>query len=235
LTRVLLFDIDNTLLYTGGAGGLAMAQAFEQLYGVPDGFAGIEFSGRTDRFILQAGLDNHGVAGGCEVHLDEFTSLYHALLPDAMNAREGRLMPGFPQLLDALSREPGVRLGLATGNFPEAARLKLQHFGIHGYFAGGGFGEASLERADVVRAAMVALADGALPSSAGLGPSLDQILVIGDTPHDITSALDNGAVAVGVATGSYGVEALRQSGAHLAFEDFSDWQAAAHALLTFRP
>jgi phosphoglycolate phosphatase-like HAD superfamily hydrolase len=203
-----------------------MAQAFEQLYGVPNGFAGIEFSGRTDRFILQAGLDNHSVAGGCEAHLDEFTGLYYTLLPDAMKAREGRLMPGFPQLLDALSREPGVRLGLATGNFPEAARLKLEFFGIHGYFAGGGFGEASLERADVVRAAISDVADGARGSD---------IVVIGDTPHDITSALDNGALAVGVATGTYATEDLRDSGAHLVFPDFSDYKAAARSLLTFRP
>jgi len=226
LPCVFLFDIDNTLLYTGGAGGLAMARAFEELYGIANGFSGIEFSGRTDRWILQTGLDNHGIAGGCEAHLDEFTTLYYALLPDAMNEREGHLMPGFPQLLQALVREQGVRLGLATGNFPEAARLKLEYLGIHQYFAGGGYGEQSLERADVVRAAISDVANGARPQD---------ILVIGDTSHDIQSALDNGVVAVGVATGTYGVEELRQSGAHLTFPDFSDWDAAARDLLTFRP
>lgn len=224
MPRVFLFDIDNTLLYTGGAGGLAMAQAFERLYGVPNGFAGIEFSGRTDRFILQSGLDNHAVSGGCEAHLRSFIDLYYTLLPGALKERAGRLMPGFPHLLDALSGEPGVRLGLATGNFPEAARLKLQYFGIDRYYAGGGFGEASLERADVVRAAIDSVANG-VPA--------EDVLVIGDTPHDVTSALDNGAVAVGVATGSYGVDDLRAGGAHLAFEDFSDWQAAAQAMLGY--
>jgi len=223
--RIFLFDIDNTLLYTGGAGGLAMAQVFERLYGVPDGFAGIEFSGRTDRFILQSGLDNHGISGGCDAHLGKFTDLYYALLPAAMNERQGRLMPGFPHLLDALSGESGVRLGLATGNFPRAARLKLEHFGIDRYFSGGGFGEASLERADVVRAAIDSVANGARP---------EDVLVIGDTPHDVTSALDNGAVAVGVATGSYDVDDLRASGARLAFADFSDWRAAAVAMLGYR-
>ncbi|HSP54312.1 MAG TPA: HAD family hydrolase [Dehalococcoidia bacterium] len=226
MPRVFLFDIDNTLLYTGGAGSLAMAHAFEELYGVPNGFSGIEFSGRTDRWILQTGLDNHGIGGGCEAHLEEFTTLYYALLPDAMKERDGRLMPGFPQLLRALSQESGVRLGLATGNFPEAARLKLEHLGLHQYFVGGGYGEASLERADVVSAAISGVANGARP---------DDVFVIGDTPHDITSALDNGVVAVGVATGTYGVDKLSKSGAHLAFAHFSDWQLAAHALLTFRP
>lgn len=225
MPRVFLFDIDNTLLYTGGAGGLAMARAFERLYGVPNGFGGIEFSGRTDRWILQTGLDNHAIAGGCETRLDEFTSLYYTLLPEAMKEREGHLMPGFPQLLEALAREPGVRLGLATGNFPEAARIKLDDFGMAGYFAGGGFGEASLDRADVVRAAIEAV---------GGGARRDEIVVIGDTPHDVTSALDNGTVAVGVATGTYGVNDLRESGAHLTFADFSDWEGAARALLALR-
>ena len=226
MPRVLLFDIDNTLLYSGGAGSLAMSQAFEQLYGVPNGFMGIEFSGRTDRWILEGGLDKHGVAGGCEEHLDEFTARYYGLLPDSMRERQGHLMPGFPELLDALSGEGDVRLGLATGNFAEAARIKLEFYGIDGYFSGGGFGEVSLERADVVRAAIAAVADGAWP---------EDVLVIGDTPHDITSALDNGVLAVDVATGTYSVDDLRVCGAHLAFEDFSDWRAAAAALLAFRP
>src|SRR3970282_761008 len=120
MPRVRLFDIDNALLYSGGAGSLAMARAFEQLYGVPNGFTGIEFSGRTDRWILQSGLENHGVAGGWEAHLDEFTTRYYSLLPGAMREREGHLMPGFPELLEALSQEAGVCLGLATGNFSEA-------------------------------------------------------------------------------------------------------------------
>ena len=224
MPRVFLFDIDNTLLYTGGAGGIAMARAFEDLYGVPNGFAGIEFSGRTDRYILQGGLDAHGIEGGCEAHLEGFTRRYYELLPGALRGRRGRLMPGFPELLDALSDEPGVRLGLATGNFREAARIKLEHYGLDRYFSGGGFGEWSLERADVVRTAMESVADGARP---------DEIFVIGDTPHDVTSALANGVLAVGVATGGYAVESLRASGAHLVFEDFSDWRAAVERLLTF--
>lgn len=226
MPRVLLFDIDNTLLYSGGAGSLAMARAFEQLYGVPNGFAGIEFSGRTDRFILQGGLDAHAIEGGCEAHLDEFTTRYYSLLPGAMREREGHLMPGFPELLEALSQEAGVRLGLATGNFSKAARIKLGFYDIEDYFSGGGFGELSLERAYVVRAAIEAVADGARP---------EDVLVIGDTPHDITSALDNGVVAVGVATGTYSADDLRGSGAHMAFEDFSDWRATAAALLAYRP
>jgi phosphoglycolate phosphatase-like HAD superfamily hydrolase len=130
-------------------------------------------------------------------------------------------MPGFPELLRALA-DAGARLGLATGNFSRAAEIKLEHYGIAEFFDGGGFGEISLERADVVRDAIHRVANGTPPQDT---------LVIGDTPHDITSALDNGVIGVGVATGNYSAEDLRASGAHAVFDDFADWEAAANALL----
>ena len=201
-----------------------MNRAFHEMFGIDDGFGKIEFSGATDLYIFETGLANHEIAGGASAHLDPFLERYYRHLPLTMVEKEGRLMPGFPELLDALSREPGVRIGLATGNFAEAARLKVEHFGIAKYFSGGGFGEVSHERAAVVKAAIAAVAPDADPAD---------VIVIGDTPRDVASALANGAVAVGVATGSYDVDALRQSGAHLAFEDFSDWRGAAAAMLAF--
>lgn len=221
MPRVILFDIDNTLLYSGGAGSHAMNVAFQQLYGVTNGFARIEFSGRTDRYILATGLSAHGIEGDVATHLKTFTDLYYGLLPASMRERQGRLMPGFPQLLQAL-RKAGARLGLATGNFSEAARIKLEHFGIADYFEGGGFGEEDTERARVVEAAIQAVANGAAPN---------EILVIGDTPHDITSALDNGVIGIGVATGNYTTGELRDAGAHSVYEDFEDWETAARELL----
>ncbi len=218
---VFLFDIDNTLLYTGGAGGLAMNLAFAEMFGIQDGFAQVEFSGRTDRYILQQGLACHGL-GNAEPVLDDFTERYYSLLPRALRERQGYLMPGFPQLLDALASTPGVRLGLATGNFSKAAAVKLEYYGLHGYFSGGGFGEGSLERSVIVRQAIESVGDGA---------SLGEVLVIGDTPHDITAASENGVAGVGVATGSYSTRDLRASGARLVFEDFSDWQASTRALI----
>lgn len=141
MSRVVLFDIDNTLLYTGGAGSFAMNLAFNELFGIADGFARVEFSGRTDLWIFEQGLLEHGIEGA---RLDEFTSRYYELLPEALRQREGYLMPGFPQLLEAL-RDAGAPLGLATGNFSEGARIKLEYYGIAEYFKGGGFGEVSLD------------------------------------------------------------------------------------------
>jgi phosphoglycolate phosphatase-like HAD superfamily hydrolase len=224
--RLLLFDIDNTLLYSGGAGSVAMTAAFSDLFGVDDGFGKIEFSGRTDRFILRSALDAHGIDGDFETQMAAFLDRYYALLPGSLADKQGTLMPGFPELLASLMEVPSARLGLATGNFSEAARLKLDYYGIEEFFAAGsnllgGFGEESIDRADVVRKAI---------ENVGAGVSADHVLVIGDTPKDITAALDNGVTAVGVATGSYTTDELRESGAHMVFEDFSDWRQAAATL-----
>lgn len=223
--RTILFDIDNTLLYTGGAGSHAMNRAFAELFGVDDGFRKIEFSGRTDLFILQSALEHGEIDGSPHEHVDAFVSAYTRLLPESLAERKGHIMPGFPQLLNKL-REAGARIGLATGNFSEGARLKLEFFELAGHFAGGGFGEVSLDRSEVVAVAIREVADGMPP---------EDVIVVGDTPHDVSAALANGAIGVGVATGNYSVEELRESGAHITFTDFSDHESAAEQLLTFEP
>ena len=222
MPRVLLFDIDNTLLWSGGAGGEAMTAAFHDLFDIANGFERVEFAGRTDRYIFAEALRQHQIAGDHDAHLKEMTARYFGLLPDALKEKNGHLMPGLPQLLEHLGQQPGLRLGLATGNFSESAHLKLRHFGIDQFFAGGGFGEESEDRAEVVCLAMQQMADGASPRD---------VLIIGDTPHDISSALANGATAVGVATGSFSADQLRDCGAHLVFEDLGQWQEAATVLL----
>lgn len=221
MPRVILWDIDNTLLYTGGAGSHAMNIAFHELYGVPDGFARVEFSGRTDRWILHSGLTEHGIEGDVATHLETFTDLYYGKLPVSMKERQGHLMPGFPELLQAL-KDGGARLGLATGNFSEAARIKLEFFGIAEFFEGGGFGEVDTERGRVVAEAIRNVANGAKP---------EDVLVIGDTPHDITSATENGVVGIGVATGNFTTEELEAAGARRVYQDFADWETAAQELL----
>jgi len=221
LPRLILFDIDNTLLYTGGAGGLAMNLAFQEMFGINDGFAKVEFSGRTDLYILSEGLRLHGISGGLQAHLEEFLRRYYLHLERTLAECKGHLMPGFPQLLEGLAQHDGIRIGLATGNFRQAAWMKVDHYGIKQYFAGGVFGEASLDRSEMVRSGIETMAAGIAPEG---------VLIIGDTPHDVSSALDNGLTAVGVATGGYSVDQLRESGAQMVFPDFSGWQAAAAKL-----
>ena len=221
MTRLLLFDIDNTLLYTGGAGVAAMNLAFQEMFGVTDGFAKANVSGRTDLYILSEGLRQHGINEGHDAHLDEFLQRYSSHLRHTLGEREGHLMPGFPHLLDVLSQREGVRVGLATGNFSEAAWMKLEHYGIRDYFFDGAFGEESLDRAKMLRAGLRRFAGDVAPRD---------VVIVGDTPHDVSSALANGFVAVGVATGSYTIDQLRDSGADLVFQNFTDWQSAAAKL-----
>ncbi len=221
MTRILLFDVDNTLLWSGGAGGKAMGLAFRDLFDIDDAFGRVEFSGRTDRYILATALRQHGIDGDFDEHQVRFLERYYTHLPQTLREREGKLMPGFPALLDDLSGRPDIRLGLATGNFSHAAQLKLAHYGIDGYFSGGGFGEESEDRAVIVHRAIQRLGEG-LPSA--------ETVVIGDTPHDVSSAKASGAVAVGVATGGHSGEQLKESGADLVFQDFSDWRSAVVTL-----
>ena len=221
MPRLLLFDVDNTLLWSGGAGSRAMGLAFHDLFGIDDGFKRVEFSGRTDRYILAEALRQHGVGGDYAQHEAAFRERYYAYLPQTLREGQGKLMPGFPMLLEDLSRRPGVRLGLATGNFSRGAQLKLARYGIDGYFSDGAFGEESEDRSVVVRRALERLGEGLSPA---------EVMVIGDTPHDVSSAKACDVVAVGVATGRNTVDELRGCGADLVFEDFSDWRRAAATL-----
>jgi len=230
VARLILFDVDNTLLWSGGAGGLAMSRAFRDLFGIDDGFKAIEFSGRTDRYILAEALRQHGINGDYATHQERFLERYYLHLPQTLGEMQGRLMPGFPALLDALAGQSGVSLGLATGNFRRAAGLKLAHYGIERYFGGGGFGEESEDRSVIVRNAVERLSPKATRLGEGAGASGAEAVVVGDTPHDVSSAKANGAVAVAVATGGHTADQLRDSGADLVFEDFSDWRGAAATL-----
>ena len=227
MARLYLFDIDNTLLNSGGAGAKAMTLAFEEIFGVPDAFAGIEYTGRSDIAIFRDAALAHSldVNGPFPELLDRFRESYFSFLPQTLRQNPGRVMPGMPEVLAALQVTPGAHLGLATGNFSLSARLKLEYYGLQRFFQTGGFGEDSDERAKIVARAIERVA--ALAADAGPHSTF----VIGDTPLDVAAALANGVVAVGVATGTFSAEALREAGAGLVFPDFSRWQDVMAALL----
>lgn len=223
MTKVLLFDIDHTLLYSGGAGVRAMDLAFRDLFGPENGFAKIEFSGRTDTAILRDALRLHAIDDDFSTHLERFKEAYFHYLERTLPTTKGGLMPGIASLLEDLAGRDEVLLGLATGNFRRGAELKLGHYHILHHFRDGGFGDDSEDRTQIVRLALQRLAS---------GPKATQrVAVIGDTPHDIASAKANGALAVGVATGKYGLKDLRHSGADVVLPDLSDTGAAIAALL----
>jgi phosphoglycolate phosphatase-like HAD superfamily hydrolase len=218
VTRLVLFDIDGTLLLTGGAGKRAMDRAFADAFGVADAFAEVPMGGRTDRFLIEHALERWGVPITPEA-LDRFRECYLVHLADTIgepgHGRKGT-MPGVAPLLDALAGRPGVQTALLTGNYEAGARIKLTHFDLWDRFAWGAFGDHHAERDALARAAIadaprrgVALAD---PADA---------VIIGDTPFDIACARAAGARVIAVATGGHPLDELQALAPDLAIADLT--------------
>jgi phosphoglycolate phosphatase len=227
IRKLVLFDIDGTLVLTGGAGIRAMNRACEELVGHPHALEGIPVAGRTDRIILtdvvtRAGHDVHD--GLLEQLRDRYIANLRAEIErpgrlqsfESLGARGGikSVMPGIRELLGILEQRDDVFLGLLTGNFKEGARIKLEHFDLWRYFRCGAFGDDAADRNELVpyavdRARQFGLDD--------IDPA--DILVVGDTPHDVACARAVGAVPVGVATGGFTAQQLRDSGADIVYEN----------------
>jgi phosphoglycolate phosphatase len=222
LLTIVLFDLDQTLLRTGGAGVLAMNRAFRELFGIADALADIPYAGRTDPSIFRQALLQHGIDGDFPQLLAHFKERYVWHLERTLWETQGQVLPGIPELLAALGQRPQVALGLATGNFREGARLKLRRYGLEGHFPQGAYGDDAEDRAELVALAARRAAQGREP---------DRVLVVGDTPLDIAAAQACRFTPVGVATGYYSQEELRQAGAALVFPDLGDWQGALSLLL----
>lgn len=222
MPKVLLFDIDGTLVLTGRAGVRAMNRACEQVIGHSNALEGVAVAGRTDWIILHDALR----AIGHEMDEDLFARLrdtYVTLLrEEILLPGEGvkAVLPGVAGLLDALRARPDVFLALLTGNFEEGARIKLEHFDLWRYFKCGAFGDDAADRNALVPFALDRARACGLD---GIAP--EDVFVVGDTPHDVACARAVGAVPVGVATGSFSVADLRGSGADIVFPDLCDTAA----------
>lgn len=224
VSRVFLFDIDLTMIRTNGAGSAAMELTVREMLGVRDAFAGMRFAGRTDRAILREALARCGrLDDGFDRFCTEFEARYLDHLRRELRARHGVVLPGVPELLDAVAALPGARLGLATGNFRRAAEVKLRHFGLWERFLDGGFAEDGEERADLVAAAVARVGAGA--------PHPTTVYVIGDSIHDVQAAKAHGLVAVGVCTGECSAAELRAAGADVVFADLAATDAVLNRLL----
>lgn len=219
---IVLFDIDLTLIHTNGAGRLAMDRVLCEWFAAEEPTAGISFDGRTDRAIFEDALLKLG-----DPSPEAFARLvggYLAGLPAALEERGGHLLPGVADLLAALETER-LPLGLATGNMRPGAMAKLAYFGLDGRFRGGGFGDGERVRAKLVAAGIVEVA-----GLFGLPPHPAEAIVLGDTPLDIEAAHLAGARAIGVATGRFSLDELREAGADAAFGDLSDTEAVLAVL-----
>lgn len=226
MIKVILFDIDGTLVLTGGAGGRAMARAFEDLFSIPNAFQNVSFHGRTDSSILRDAMTAHGVAPDA-AHFLAFRDRYLAYLDDELrdDSRPKTVLPGVTPLLDALEPRDDVYLALLTGNYEAGARLKLEYFDLWRYFRCGAFGDEAPERNRLFPISMTAI-------QACGGPIVppSDVTVIGDTPLDVACASASSARSVAVATGGFDVETLRAAGADVVMEDLGDLAAVLRAL-----
>lgn len=205
--RVFLFDIDGTLLLTGGVGLETLQRVFRRRYGLPHAVEGIEFHGRTDPLIIRSiarkWLDR-------ELTAEELSSLsddYVRCLEEVLSERPSRfrVLPGARELVEALHADGQAVLGLATGNFERSARAKLRHAGLERYFAFGGFASDSEDRLELTRRAV----ERGRSAAGGDAP----VLVIGDTIHDVRCAVTLGVDCLAVATGNAPEEVLAAAGA----------------------
>jgi phosphoglycolate phosphatase len=211
---VLLFDIDGTLVTTGGVGRRALELAFERAHGRRDACSGFRFDGMTDRAIVRGGLLALGL-DPTAASIDAVLEGYLEVLAEevaAAPAERYRVHAGMCETLDAAAGRPHVAVGLGTGNIRAGARIKLERVGLFHRFGFGGFGCDDEDRTTLLRL-------GAERGAAALGVPLRQarVVVIGDTPKDVAAALRIGAESVGVGTGSFSPAELLDVGATWAF------------------
>ena len=220
MKRLVLFDIDGTLVLTGRAGVRALNRAFADLLGIENALGAMKLAGRTDRAIVNDVVARHGRGRALDGEaLTAFCARYYACLREEIDV-DGpgkRMLPGVRPLLQTLVRQPDVGVALLTGNFEQGARIKLEHFGLWEFFGWGAFGGEVTDRNALLQIALTGARQRGLPD---LPPS--SIFVVGDTPQDVACARSGGAKSVAVATGPYSADALLASGADVVFEDLSD-------------
>lgn len=203
-----LFDIDGTLITTGGAGAVAWRLAFLELYGIPADIGQFSDAGMTDPEVARltfASVIGHEPSAH---ELARMMAVRLEFLPEAVAESRGyRVLPGVDRLLPQLA-EDGFLLGLTTGGTEAAARFKLARGRLNRYFAFGGYGSDSIDRTELTKRAMERAA-----TLHGKAISPSRCVVVGDTPLDIAAAKGAGGISVGVASGHFSVEQLQDAGA----------------------
>jgi len=217
MIRLVLFDIDGTLIQTGGAGEKAFAQVCEREFNVPDATKNLHFAGRTDPAIVRDFFKQFGIAQTSE-HFARFFSAYVIWLEKILATLDGTVLPGARELIASFQAMPHRPvIGLLTGNIKQGAQLKLSHYRLWDLFATGAYGDDHEDRNQI---AVIARDRGAEIVGAPLRG--EEILVIGDTPRDIECGRAIGAKILAVATGIFPIEQLRSHQAHWTVSTLGD-------------
>ncbi len=204
----ILFDIDGTLIISGGAGAASWRMAFDELYGIPADIGQFTDTGMTDPDV---GRQTFVAVLHRQPSRAEFAKLLerrlHYLYQTVADSKDYRVLDGVEELLPRLLDE-GYLLGIVTGNLEAAAHIKLHRAKLNRFFSFGGYGSDSTDRGELTR---IALQRAALVYGEALGP--EQCIVVGDTPHDVEGAHGTGIACVGVASHNFNAEQLRAGGA----------------------
>src|SRR3954454_1923435 len=222
--RLLLWDIDGTLISTGRAGERGMVRIVKERFGVDDDLHDIEIAGRTDVAIAHQILRKYNVALTPE-NISDFLDEYLLKLEEMLPQIQGRVLPGVAELLVRLHNNPARVLALLTGNLQRGAELKLRHYGLWDYFEFGAFADDHHDRNE-----LGAFARARAKEKYGRELAVTQIDVIGDTGHDIGCGKIFGARTVAVATGSWSREQLAQHSPDFLFDDLSNVDAVMSML-----
>ena len=215
--KLILWDIDGTLIVSHGAGIRAMEKAFERRFHLTCDLSRIEWAGRTDTWITGEVLRANGLPDtpeNCQAYLEA----YLELLPEELRAgRQGQVLPGILELLDALHRRTDLVQGLLTGNLRRGAEFKLTHYKVWHYFEFGAFADDSPRRNDLGPHALRRAQERHLVEFV---PA--RTFIIGDTPHDIECGRVIGARTIAVATGTHSLTELEKHRPDALFANFSD-------------
>jgi len=206
--RLLLFDIDGTLIHSGGAGVQALKSAFKERFGIDDDLHDIEIAGMTDSGIVLGILNKHKIPATNE-NVSAFLDSYVHSLSLELPRRQGKLLPGVLELLERLKSRPHVVLALLTGNVSRGARLKLEHYGA--------FADDHRDRNELGRFARARAKE-----KHGREFAASEIDVIGDTPRDIGCGKALGARTIAVATGRWARDELAKHQPDFLIDDLSN-------------
>jgi phosphoglycolate phosphatase-like HAD superfamily hydrolase len=225
---IVLFDIDGTLVRTGGAGTRAMNRAFQDVFGIASAFDGISMAGRTDKWILQSAAARARMALG-DSEIRRFRDKYVSRLVEAL-PEEGSwkgILPGVENLLSALGSRADIFPALLTGNCERGAQIKLEYFDLWRYFRCGAYGDDVDDRNQLLAMALRRAQDCGFATGAP-----HEVVVVGDTIHDVACARAAGARSIAVATGPFGPDELVAGGADVVVQDLGDTEALVGLLST---
>ena len=217
--RLLLFDIDGTLIDSGGAGIQSLKDVLQQQFGITDDLRGVEVAGKTDTGIVHQILRKMRIPVEDET-TKAFLDLYLEFLAKELPLRAGRVLPGVPELLQRLRDRPQNVLALLTGNLERGAELKLSHYGIWDFFEFGAFADDHPNRNE-----LGPFAQRRAREKHAIDFAAADIDVIGDTPHDIACGKAIGARTIAVTTGSFTREQLAPHQPDRIVDDFSEVDA----------